>query len=96
MKVLEIGNKFCEITNYTTKFREINKIISRKICEILAKSFRGISRNSAEIPRKNCFISSNFVFREIASYPFRGHPTTGVVDTGGKCKKFSIIKVLII
>jgi hypothetical protein len=57
------------------KFREIPRSILRKYAKFLAKSFRGISQNFGGIPRKKCFISSYFVFREIARYPFRGHPS---------------------
>ena len=69
-KVKETGNYFCEIRNYTTKFREINKSISRKYAKYWQNHSTEFRRNSANF----LLISSNFVFREITRYPFHGHP----------------------
>ena len=45
MKALEIGNWYLEIINYTTKFREIPRSISRKYAKFWqnpSAEFRGI------------------------------------------------------
>ncbi len=56
-----------------------------------------LPRNFGGIPRKKCFISSNFVFREMTRYPFRGHPShnTDVSTTGLSSKvNFPLLRSL--
>ncbi len=73
MKVLEIGTLYCEIRDYTAKFREINKSISRKN----AKFWQNPSAEFRGIPPK--FREKNVLFRPI-SY-FAKWPDTHFVAT---------------
>jgi hypothetical protein len=73
MKVLEISNLYCEIRDYTAKFRETNKSISRKY----AKFWQNPSAEFRGIPPK--FREKNVLFRPI-SY-FAKWPDTHFVAT---------------
>ena len=62
MKFIEIGNLYCEIRDYTAKFREINKSISRKYAKFWqnpSAEFRGIQ------PK---FREKNVLFRPISYF----------------------------